>query len=131
MVNISRATSGPLSKVASLCLILLASACATGVPHEGGSHDSTIRGYLQAVGGSPLGTGRPIAGRVTASGKEGAFSVSVGSTGQFSIPVFAGTYTVTGTSPDFNGGKTKCIAASPVTVQENGTVVVQVFCQEK
>jgi hypothetical protein len=91
----------------------------------------TLTGTFQAVGG-PSGTGpRALAGQITLHESNGdKFSIAVGANGRFSVPAAAGTYTVTGRSPQ-QGGTADCQASGPVTVTKGATSSVEVDCQEK
>lgn len=92
----------------------------------------TLTGTLQAVGG-PSGAGpRALAGQITLRGLSGArFLITAGANGRFSVPVTAGTYTVTGRSPKYEGGTADCQASGPVTVTKGVTNSVEVDCQER
>ncbi len=99
----------------------------------------TISGRLLAVGG-PADESRPLGGRIFASSRgnifvptgSGRFTGSVGSDGEYSITVPPGHYTVEGRSPQYNGGRTPCLAAKmPVIVRDGGDVVANVLCQMK
>jgi len=99
----------------------------------------TISGRLLAVGGLVDET-RPLGGRIFASSRgnifvptgSGRFTASVGSDGEYSITVPPGKYTVAGRSPQYNGGRTPCLAAKmPVIVRDGGDVVANVLCQLK
>ena len=59
------------------------------------------------------------------------FSISAGTNGRFSVPVAVGTYTVTGRSPQYEGGTADCQAPGPVTITKGVTSRVEVDCQEK
>ena len=47
------------------------------------------------------------------------------------MPVTVGTYTVTGLSPQYEGGNAGCQASGPVTVAEGKASTVEVDCQVK
>jgi hypothetical protein len=91
----------------------------------------TLTGTFQAVGG-PSGAGpRALSGQVTAQRSNGARDIiSVGANGRFSVPVPVGTYTVSGQSPQYEGGTANCKASGPVTVTEGLTSSVKIDCQE-
>jgi len=91
----------------------------------------TLTGTFQAVGG-PSGTGpRALTGQITLHESNGdKFSIAVGASGRFSVPAAVGTYTVTGRSPQYEGGTADCQASGPVTVAEGATTSVEVDCQE-
>jgi hypothetical protein len=58
-------------------------------------------------------------------------SFSVGANGRFKVQTGVGTYTVSGQSPQYEGGKATCHAEEPVTVSKGVTSAVNVDCQEK
>ena len=91
----------------------------------------TLTGTLQAVGG-PSGEGpRALSGQVTLHGSSGHIAgITVGANGRFSVPVPVGTYTVSGQSPQYEGGTADCQASGPVTVTKGVTSSVEVDCQE-
>jgi hypothetical protein len=92
----------------------------------------TLTGTLQALGG-PGGAGpRPLSGTITAktSGK-GILTSPVGADGRFTVHPVVGTYTVSGSSPQFEDGKAECHASEPVTVTKDVTSRVTVDCQEQ
>jgi hypothetical protein len=88
----------------------------------------TIVGSLHEVGGPAPGLDRIIGGeyRIT----RGLETWSGGSTGEgeFSVDLPAGTYSVTGTSPLYNGGRGQCFADGPVVVVRGRTTTVKVVC---
>jgi hypothetical protein len=103
------------------------------------SATGAISGRLLAVGGLVDET-RPLGGRIFASSRgnifvptgSGQFTASVGSDGEYSITVPPGRYTVAGRSPQYNSGRTPCLAAKmPVIVRDGGDVVANVLCQLK
>lgn len=109
---------------------ILSAGCQLSPPTGPSGPTGTLRGTLQAVGG-PAGRGpRPIGGHVTLHGSGGTIAtVTVGASGQFSVPVTVGTYTVSGTSPQFEGGTGECHVPQPVRVAKRETTTVQVDCQ--
>ena len=92
----------------------------------------TLTGTLQAVGGPPGVGPRALTGQITLHESNGTrFSIDVGANGRFSVPATVGTYTVTGRSPQYEGGTADCQASGPVTVTEGVTSSVEVDCQER
>ena len=81
----------------------------------------------------PSGTGpRPLSGTITATtANRGVLTLSVGTSGRFTVHPVVGTYTFTATSPQYEGGKGTCRASGPVTVREGVKTTVTVECQEK
>ena len=92
----------------------------------------TLTGTLEAVGG-PSGTGpRPLSGTITATtANRGVLTLSVGTSGRFTVHPVVGSYTFTATSPQYEGGKGTCRASGQVTVREDVKTTVTVECQEK
>jgi hypothetical protein len=92
----------------------------------------TLTGTFQAVGG-PAGTGpRALAGQITLHESNGTrYGIAVGANGRFSATLPVGTYTVTGQSPQYEGGTADCQASGPVTVTKGVTSSIKVDCQEK
>jgi hypothetical protein len=91
----------------------------------------TLSGSLLAVGGLAPGSPRPLAGKITAEGNTVIYSATVGPSGRFSFQVTSGTYTLKGSSPQFNDGTTACLADNPVTVIKGRTRNANVYCQER
>jgi hypothetical protein len=54
--------------------------------------------------------------------------VGVGQDGAFTLVLPVGTYVLSGTSPQMNGGQGSCAATSPVTVVTGGTAHADVVC---
>ena len=91
----------------------------------------TLTGTFQAVGGPSGASPRALSGQVTAQRSNGARDIiSVGANGRFSVPVPVGTYTVSGQSPQYEGGTADCKASGPVTVTKGLTSSVKIDCQE-
>jgi len=90
----------------------------------------TLTGMLEAVGG-PSGTGPTLSGTITATmANRGVLTLSVGTSGRFTVHPVVGSYTFTATSPQYEGGKGTCRASGPVTVREGVETTVTVECQE-
>lgn len=105
--------------------------CQLSAPANPPGPTGTLTGTLQAVGG-PAGVGpRALSGRVTLHGSNGHFAtISVGASGRFSLPASVGTYTVSGQSPQFEGGTASCRSSGPVSVTKGVTTKVEVDCNE-
>jgi hypothetical protein len=96
-------------------------------PHYG----SAVKGQLLISGGPPPGTLRPTDGEVTARNASGqSFSISVPSTGKFTLQLPAGKYSLTGSSPQFGNGQYKCSALRMVTVFKGTSIHAVVYCPE-
>jgi hypothetical protein len=87
----------------------------------------TISGSLLEVGGPAPGLDVAIPGAISVESATASAAAST-STGDFSVDVPAGTYTVSGTSPRYNGGLSKCYAEGPVVVRRGRTTTVKVIC---
>ena len=91
-----------------------------------------LTGTLQAVGSPGDVAPRPLSGTVTAETSGRGFrTFPVGTDGRFTVHPVVGTYTVSGLSPQFEGGKAECHATEPVTVTKDVTSRVTVDCQER
>jgi hypothetical protein len=92
-----------------------------------GAERGTISGRLREVGGPAPGLDRSVPGTISIEGDSTAVGAST-STGEFSVQVPVGTYTVTGTSPLVNDGREKCVVSDPVIVESGRTTKVTVIC---
>ena len=122
-----------------LLLTSVAAGCASA---EGTVHPATghLAGKLVMEGG-PLGPGgqqpgeRPMSGTVTftAAGRQ-AVTVTVGSSGEFSVPLPPGLYQVSGRSPDImevDGGHSRelpCSQPTSVAVSVGTTATITLAC---
>ena len=136
-LRIGRRIGMTVAKRAALALAVLVAGCTsshqpTPVPRVPTTMaaEATITGTLETVGGPFGASNRPLAGEITATGSEGTYSVSVGSDGRYSITVPAGTYTIVGRSPQYQGGAPNCHAARSVAVASGVTITVEVVCEE-
>jgi len=111
--------------------VLLAS-CDLSSPSGPPGPTGTLTGTLRAVGG-PSGAGpRALSGQITLHGSGGHITgITVGANGRFSVPVPVGTYTVSGKSPQYEGGSGVCRVSGQVSVTKGATSKVQVDCGEK
>lgn len=104
-------------------------------PNSASSKSGTIVGVLQAVGGPPPGTPRPVPGTITIGNRDGAtYTASAGPDGTFEAQLPVGSYTtVTGRSPLYQGGTADCTVAppAPITVTADGTTRITIDCEEK
>jgi hypothetical protein len=118
-----------LSRLPAVAASVLLASCSS--PNGPPGPTGTVTGTLQAVGG-PSGAGpRGLSGQVTLHRSNGARAIiNVGANGRFSVPASVGTYTVSGQSPQYEGGTAECKASGPVTVTKGVTSNVEVDCQE-
>jgi hypothetical protein len=70
-----------------------------------------------------------LPGTIFVSGSK-EFHVAVGSDGAYSLVIPQGTYTVSGRSPLYQGGRLVCRATSDAIVTTSSVTTVDVFCQE-
>jgi hypothetical protein len=128
----------------SVCLIsgMLLTGLAAGCASAGAQPPASghLRGKLVMEGG-PLGLGgkqpgeRPMSGTVTftAAGHQ-AVAVTVGSSGEFSVPLPPGRYHVSGRSPDImevDGGHSRelpCSQPASVVVSAGSTATITLAC---
>ena len=95
---------------------------------------ASVTGQLLISGGPAIvpGAARPSYGEVTARNASGqSFSVSVPGTGKFTLQLPAGTYSLTGSSPQFGESQYKCFAQRKVTVAESSSIHEDVYCPEE
>jgi hypothetical protein len=118
-----------LSLLPAMAASVLLASCSS--PDSPPGPTGTLTGTLQAVGG-PSGAGpRALSGQITLHGSNGHItSITVAANGRFSAPVPVGKYTVSGQSPQYQGGNADCRASGPVTVTQGVTSTVKVDCEE-
>ena len=131
--------------VTGLLLSGLAAGCASaGTTTSAGGPVQSATGHLTGklvMEGGPLGPGgrqpgeRPMSGTVTvtAAGHQ-AVTVSVGSSGRFSVPLSPGRYQVSGRAPDVmqaDGGHSRelpCSRPASVVVSAGSTATITLAC---
>jgi hypothetical protein len=93
----------------------------------------TLTGTFQAVGGTSGASPRALSGTISAkTAGRGVLSFLSAPNGRFTVhSVVAGTYTVSGRSPQYQAGKATCHATGPVTVTKVVPSTVKVDCQER
>jgi hypothetical protein len=92
----------------------------------------TIRGQLLLSGGPPPVQKRPTNGNVEATGSgRNTYATTVSQNGQFVLHLPAGTYSLTGSSPNYDGGKGECFGSKKFTVSQRQTTRAFVYCLEK
>ena len=114
----SSATSQP-SSAAPLAVTSLAS-------------PATLTGNFVAAGGPGPGSLPPLSGTITIAGPV-TQHLTVGPDGKYTATLPPGTYTVTGTSPQYNDGAATCDTESgaPMTLTAGQSATADVLCQEK
>jgi len=91
-----------------------------------------VSGQLLITGGPAPGKPRPSEGEITATNPNGqSFTASAPATGIFTLHLPAGTYSLTGSSPQFGNGKYKCMARREITAFNEMSTHANVFCPEK
>ena len=90
---------------------------------------ATVTGVLRSSGG-PMGAGQSgLLGVIVFESATGQTTTTkTGSDGTFTTAIKPGTYTVTGTSPQYGDEKATCRATDPVTVSRTGLAGVAVIC---
>ena len=119
-----------LGPIAALGGLLAMSACTSTGSHTAAS--------LTAVSGSMRMTGGPLGAPQTGATGDVTFTTSgthavahAAADGSFSTSLAPGTYTVTGTSPQYGGGHGICNATSSVVVSDTALSGVVVACSRK
>ena len=127
------------SLVAALCVMSLAAAGCTSASGHSASTGS-VRGRLMMVGGPAPGRSVPVPGTVTAYTSPKLTGMPVGRAtadddGNFVLTAPAGTYYLTGTSPEFvldpPPATPPCHADHPTVITKNTTSHADVHCQMK
>jgi hypothetical protein len=95
----------------------------------------TLKGQLLLSGGPPPGKNRPTNGNVVATSNVGnisyRYSTPVSQSGQFVLHLAPGIYSLTGSSPNYDGGKGKCFGSKKFTVSLSHSTRTIVYCPEK
>ncbi|WP_148044916.1 hypothetical protein [Nocardioides marmorisolisilvae] len=101
----------------------------TSIPPPGPAA-AMVRGTLEMVGGPAPGKPQPVGGTVTITSASGSVTkATVDSTGKYAIGLFPGRYTIRGTSPQINDGKTTCTTEKKtITLVALKTVTADVVC---
>jgi len=125
-VRILSAPSGAIA-VAAVALSAVAGCSGGPAPSTG-----TVTGYLQMVGGpATLAGGTPsfrVPGTITAVSPHGTQHGPAAKNGAFTLVLPVGTYTLTGTSPQYNSGQGRCIAVSKVVIRAGAITHADVTC---
>jgi hypothetical protein len=119
--------------VTALSLLIAGALSVVLILHSSTPHyDNAVTGQLLISGGPAPGTPRRSDGEVTARNVSGkSFSISVPSSGQFTLQLPVGNYSLTGSSPQFGNGQYRCFALRTVTVLKDKSVHEDVFCPER
>lgn len=111
---------------------LLVSLLATGCQISPGSGAppasiGTVSGVLNETGGPPPGVNQPVGGEIQLTGSARTFSTTAGKSGNFSLAVPPGTYTVQGRPDGWGGSGFPCTGQS-VVVTAGQSVTTTVSC---
>ena len=111
---------------------VLSGGCGRFSPDAPPGPTGTLTGTLEAVAGRAGVAPRGLSGQVALHMVHGSRRsiVTVGANGRFSVPESVGTYTVSGHSPGYEGGRAVCRASGPVVVAKGVTSYVRVDCLE-
>lgn len=116
------------------CAVLVLTSCSSAHPAANAHkparapRSGTLTGRLVLAGGPAPGRTIPVDGSVVVTGSGQNYVVPVGPDGRFTSELTPGTYTLTGTSPKFNDGKSICQAQTKVVLVEGKTSDTGVLC---
>ena len=93
---------------------------------------ATISGTFTAAGGPAEASAVLLSGTITIAGAV-THMVTVGPDGKYTATLPPGTYTVTGTSPQYNDGAATCQTdtGAPITLAAGQSATADVTCEEK
>jgi hypothetical protein len=124
-----------LRRASTVVVVALAFLAGCGGPsaHQGGAATyQSVTGMLVRVGGPPPGSPVPLPGRVAANDAAGhEFTAMAGRNGHFQLSLPAGTYRLTGHSPQVwsNGREMLCLAERSLHVAASKPVRgIRVVC---
>ncbi|MCU1488573.1 MAG: hypothetical protein JWN67_5319 [Actinomycetia bacterium] len=122
------AVNRPSSLLVTTALLMTgATACGAGGTHTDPPRVA-VSGVLRMTGG-PSGASQPGApGEVTFTSSALAATATAGPDGTFRLQLPPGTYTATGTSPQYGDSQGICRADQPVVVGAHGTAGLVVAC---
>lgn len=113
---------------------LIAAAAIGGCTEHANTSPGTVAGLFVMVGGPaslahPSGVRIPLPGRVIATSTTGQrYTVTVGTSGRFTMPLPPGAYQLTGYSPRVQNAEMRCVAAHPVHVRTGKATLTEVYC---
>jgi hypothetical protein len=123
---------GVRRRVVTITLVLLVVGAVTAVLAVNASkveYRSSIRGQLLLTGGPGPGERFPSEGEVIAiNASQESFRSSVSSNGEFLLHLPVGRYTLTGSSPQFGGGRYECFGRQKVRVLKDSVAHQNVSC---
>lgn len=113
---------------------LIAASAISGCTEHAKTAYGTVTGLFVMVGGPaslahPSGVRLPLPGRMVATSTAGQRStVTVGTSGRFTMSLPTGTYQLTGYSPRVQNAKMRCVAAHAVHVLTGKATLSEVYC---
>jgi hypothetical protein len=126
---IVRILSAAAGAIAVAAVALSATAGCSGGPDPS---TGTVTGYLEMAGGPATLAGRTpslrVPGTITAASPHDTQHGPAAKNGAFTLVLPAGTYTLTGTSPQYNSGQGQCIAAARVVIRAGVITRADVTC---
>ena len=113
---------------AAIALATITATVAVGCSDGSSGPPGTVTGHLVMAGGPAPGIIVRVPGTITASSTSRTHQASAGEDGSFTLVLPVGSYTLTGTSPQYNDGRAECVAAAPVVVREGTVTRADVTC---
>jgi len=124
-----RILSTAAGAIAAAAVALTAVAGCSGGPAPS---TGTVTGYLEMAGGpATLAGGTPsfrVPGTITAVSARDTQHGPAAKNGAFTLVLPVGTYTLTGTSPQYNSGQGRCIATGRVVIRAGVITRADVTC---
>jgi hypothetical protein len=112
----------------TIALAVIATTAAAGCSDGSGGPTGTVTGRLVMAGGPAPGVTVRVPGTITASSASRTHQASAAQDGSFTLVLPAGSYTLTGTSPQYNDGHGRCVATAPVDVREGAVTRADITC---
>jgi hypothetical protein len=113
---------------ATIALAVITATAAAGCSDGSSGPTGTVTGHLVMAGGPAPGVTVRVPGTITASSASRTRQASAAQDGSFTLVLPAGSYTLTGTSPQYNDGHGRCVATAPVDVREGAVTRADVTC---
>ncbi len=115
--------------IAALVGLLSLTACRAQTGHSGAS-GTAVSGTLRLTGG-PSGSSQPGVGGQVVFTSDDTHHTQAAADGTFTMSLRPGTYTVTGTSPQFDDGQGTCRADTRVVVTGTAVAGLVVACSRR
>lgn len=113
---------------AMIALAAITAMAAVGCSDGSSGPTGTVTGHLVMAGGPAPGVTVRVPGTITASSASRTHQASAAADGAFTLVLPAGSYTLSGISPQYNDGRAECVAAAPVVVREGAVTRADVTC---